>query len=88
LLLPILSSNTQKFLCHSCDASVICPQNVITVINQAISVILTQDDVCVHLSLLVLIVINASLVPGDMSLARGARYDNTDITCPVTECCG
>jgi hypothetical protein len=51
-------------------------------------VTLTQDIVYVHLSLLVLIVIFASLVPGDMSLERGARYDNTDVTCPVTECRG
>jgi hypothetical protein len=61
---------------------------VSAVINQAISVTLTQDVVCVHRSLLVLIVVNASLVPGDMSLEKGARYENTDVTCPVTECRG
>jgi hypothetical protein len=61
---------------------------VIAVINQAISVILTQDVVSVHLSPLVLIVMSASLVLGDMSLARGARYDSIDVTCPIPECHG
>jgi hypothetical protein len=55
---------------------------VIAVTNQAIFVTLTQDVVCVHLSPQVLIVITASLVPGDMSLARVARYDNTDLIGP------
>lgn len=61
---------------------------MIAVINQAISVTLTQDAVCVHLSQPVLIVITASQVPGDMSLARVARYDNTDVTGPIPECHG
>lgn len=59
---------------------------MIAVTNRAISVTLTQDVVCVHLSPLVLIVITASLVPGDMSLARVARYDNTDVTGPIPGC--
>lgn len=61
---------------------------MIVVINQAISATLTQDAVCVHLSPLVLIVISASQLPGDMSLARDARYNNTDVKCPNTECLG
>jgi hypothetical protein len=41
---------------------------------RVIFVTLTQGAVCVHPSPLVLLVITASQVPGDMNLAKDARY--------------